>query len=407
MRSWNPTGFIFCLFWMISNVPAGLWAQSNPPGQVIDLQAEYTFGGEITFQGRILSSSPVAQALVTLRFEGQPGSVGIPAMFEPEGTARAVYSLTEHPLRVFSNIYYRFEVILANGDTISSPEALLYYEDNRFQWQQLGEEPFEIYWYNGNLAFAQDILAAAQAGLLRAQDLLPLPSPENVKIYVYDNPQAMQAALLLSGQSWVAGHAHAELKVIQVSFPHGPEQRLEMERQIPHELMHVLLYQAGPEGYDRLPAWFNEGLASITELSPNPDYRILLDSAYSKGTLLPFASLCQVFPRDANGALLAYAQSASFTRYLYNQFGKTGLEQLHAQYAAGADCERGLEQALGSSLVIQENQWRQQTFTENLWLTALEGLLPWLVLLIVISCGPLFLAIRALRRRTASPALNQ
>jgi hypothetical protein len=405
MYAWKPfVLLISCLTGMGSNVPAWAWVQAGAPGQVVDLQAEYTFGGEIAFQGRVLSQEPPLQARAILRFEGQPGEVELQAGVDPQGVVRAVYDLGERPVRVFSNINYRFQVTLANGETLSSPEASLYYEDNRFQWQQQVEEPFEVYWYNGDEAFSREVLAAARAGLARAQELLPLASPERVKIYVYEDPQAMQAALLLSGQSWVAGHAHAELHAMLVSLPQGPERRLEMERQVPHELMHLLLYQADPAGYGLLPAWFNEGLASIAELSPNPDYQILLENAYGKGTLLPLASLCQVFPRDAGGALLAYAQAASFMQYLYNRFGVSGLEQLHAQYAGGAGCEGGLEQALGSSLAIQENGWRQQAFAENLWLSALRGLLPWLALLAVVSGGPLVLAIRALRRRPAPPA---
>lgn len=405
MNAWTPAGLLFfCLVGIALDSPAAARAQAASGEQVVELQAEYTFGGEIALQGRVLSEEPPVQAQAILRFEGQPGEVEIQAAVSPEGVVQAVYNLSEHPVRLFSNISYRFQVTLLNGEMLTSPEASLYYEDNRFLWQKQVEEPFEIYWYKGEPAFALEVLSVAQAGLARARQLLPLEPPEVVKIYVYEDPQDMQAALLLSGQSWVAGHAHAERSAMQVSLPQGPEQRLEMERQVPHELMHLLLYQANPAGYDRLPAWFNEGLASIAELSPNPDYQILLENAYGKGTLMPFASLCIVFPRDASGALLAYAQAASFTQYLYNQFGKSGLEQLYAQYASGADCEGGLEQALGSSLVIQEHQWRQQTFAESLWLAALQDLLPWLTLLAVISGGPLFLALRALRRRPASPA---
>jgi hypothetical protein len=405
MHAWKPAGLLcFLLAGLASIAPARIRAQTETPAQVVDLRASYTFGGEIVLQGRVISANPPVQAAAILRFEGQPGEVEIPANLEPGGVLQAAYSLADHPVRVFSDIAYRFKVTLANGESLSSPETVLYYEDNRFQWQKRVEAPFEVYWYEGDEAFAGEVLAAARAGLARAGELLPLESPDAVKIYVYGDPQAMQTALLLSGQSWVAGHAHAELRAMQVSLPPGPEQSLEMQRQVPHELMHLLLYQADPAGYASLPAWFNEGLASIAELSPNPDYQVLLENAYSKGTLLPLDSLCQVFPRDANGALLAYAQSASFTRSLYDRFGRDGLERLHAQYAAGAGCESGLEGALGSSLAVQENRWRQGAFAENPWLTALEGLLPWLALLALASAGPLILAARALRRRPAAPA---
>jgi hypothetical protein len=404
MLTWKSAALaFFSLAAFISSAPTGAHAQETAPAQVVDLQASYTFGSEIIFQAQVLSEDDPVQAVAILRFTGQLGEVEIQAALDSENVVRAVYDLAGRPVPIFTDITYRFQVTLSNGETVTSQEAVLFYEDNRFQWQKRAEAPFEIYWYEGDAAFAGEVLAAARTGLDRAREFLPLQEPEMVKIFVYADPQAMQSALLLTGQSWVAGHAHAELRAMQVSLPPGPDQRLEIERQVPHELMHLLLYQADPAGYAALPAWFNEGLASIAELSPNPDYQVLLESAYRKGTLLPVDSLCQVFPRDANGALLAYAQSASFTRYLFDRYGREGLEQLHAQYATGAGCEVGLEGALGSSLAIQENRWRLETFDENLWLTAFKSLMPWLALLVLVSAGPLFLAARALRRRPAVP----
>jgi hypothetical protein len=375
-------------------------AETHPSGQVIDVRSEYTFGGEIIFRAAVQSDSPVAEVALLLRPEGQQVDTAvIPAFVESDGAVLAVYDLTQHPLRAFSEVFYQFRVTLSDGEVFTSAETSFFYEDNRFQWQTLDSDPFQVSWYTGDLAFAQEVLNVAQAGLLRAQSFLPANPPGAIKIYVYDNAQALQAALLLSGQSWVAGHADPDLEVFLVSLPPGPEQHLEMERQVPHELMHVLLYHAHPPAYDNYPAWLNEGLASITELYPNPDYQILLESAYQKDSLLPLASLCQVFPRDANGALLAYAESASFTRHLYRQFGTPGLEQLLAQYGAGLECERGVEQALGTTLVRLERQWRQDTFAENPWLAALEVLLPWLVLLVVVLAGPILITLGLLRKK--------
>jgi hypothetical protein len=207
----------------------------------------------------------------------------------------------------------------------------------------------------------------------------------------------MQATLLLSGQEWVAGHADPELGVVLVSLTQGPDQRLEMERQVPHEIMHIMLHRANPEAYDRMPAWFIEGLASITELYPHPDYRTLLEDGYRDGKLLPIESLCQAFPRDAHGALLAYAEAASFTRFLYQQYGREGLASLANSFATTEACEPGVEQALGSSLDQLENQWRREIFDENPWRKAAQSLLPWAVLFLAILVGP-FLVLIGRRR---------
>ena len=162
-----------------------------------------------------------------------------------------------------------------------------------------------------------------------------------------------------------------------------------MEQGIPHELMHIMLYQMVGPAYTNLPTWFNEGLASAAELYPNPDYQILLNNAHEKGSLLSIASLCNAFPRDASSALLAYSQSASFVRYLYHTYGTSGLNDMVTTYANGLDCERGAVSRIGKTLEQLERQWRQEVFAENANLTGLTNLFPWLVLSLAVLLGPL------------------
>lgn len=242
----------------------------------------------------------------------------------------------------------------------------------------------------------------AQAGLKRAQEIMPaVLAPATVNLYIYDDVKQMQEALANSTQNWAAGHADPHQSVILASLPPGPEQQLEMERQIPHELMHVMLYDTDANAYAHLPAWYNEGLASMAELYPNPDYQVLLQSAFETGSLLPIASLCQSFPTDASNALLAYAEAASFTRFISDRYGTTGLLNLMANYADGVDCQRGVEAALDIDMNRLEGIWLQDTFAENVWRKALENLLPWLILLVIVLAGPIALAVSMLRRKPA------
>ncbi|HEX7973541.1 MAG TPA: peptidase MA family metallohydrolase, partial [Anaerolineales bacterium] len=182
----------------------------------------------------------------------------------------------------------------------------------------------------------------------------------------------------------------------------GPDQRLLTEQRIPHELMHIMLYQSLGQGFANLPDWLNEGLASDAELYPNPDYQIILNSAYQKKSLLPISSLCQALPRDVSSALLAYAQSASFTRYLHHTYGMATMQSLVRDYGNGLDCGRGLEAALGQSLPQLERQWRQDTFAENASLTAANNLLPWGAMLVAVLGVPMILAVSRLRRASSA-----
>jgi hypothetical protein len=220
-------------------------------------------------------------------------------------------------------------------------------------------------------------------------------------MYAYQNGEELRGALQASSQKWIAGHADPNLNVILVSLPPGPEQRLEMERQIPHELMHVMMSYTDGNAYANLPAWFNEGLASMAELYPNPDYQVLLQNAYQTNSLMPLKTLCKVFPTDSHKALLAYAESASFVNFLFEKYGSVGFEGLMALYAQGQSCEQAIETGFDASLSSLENQWQRQNFSRNSMQSAVEELLPWLLIMIIVLAGPIILAINMFRHRSA------
>lgn len=370
---------------------------------VTDASVEYTFGEKITFQARIKSAAPIQNVIILFGGEEDTYTESGQANISPDGLVTYDYDLSTHPIRTFSRVDYRFRVNLEGDGVFTSPFYHFYYEDNRFDWQTLDEKPFRVHWYEGDISKAQSVLDVARTGLQRVQQLLSVASPTNqIEIYVYANSKDMQQTLESSSQDWVAGHADPNLGVMVVALPTSPEGRLLMEQRIPHELMHIMLYQMVGPAYTNLPTWFNEGLASAAELYPNPDYQILLNNAHEKGSLLSFASLCNAFPRDASSALLAYSQSASFVRYLYHTYGTSGLNDMVTTYANGLDCERGIVSSTGKTLEQLERQWRQEVFAENTNLTGLTNLYPWLVISLAVLLGPLGLIFFKLHKEPAN-----
>jgi hypothetical protein len=366
--------------------------------QITDPQVEYNYGETIVVRATLQAEEAVDEVMLFIKPAGESDAEVVPARLDAQGNVVASYDLRENPLPVFSQVEYRFRVTPRGGEPYTSQSYEFFYEDNRFDWQTLGGEQFQVHWYSGDIVFAQDVLNTAQTGQMRAKSYLPVSLPQSIDIYVYSSAQDLQSTLNLSGQTWVAGHANTDLGAIMVSLPPGPEQQLEMERQIPHEIMHIMLFDTTGDAYTKLPAWFIEGLASIAELYPNPDYAVLLESAYQNNTLIPIAALCNVFPRDASSALLAYAESASFTRFIYEQYGTPGLEELRKQYATGLSCERGSEVALGIALNRLDFRWRQEALAELNLPNLIQNFGPWIMLLIALLFTPLLLIFRSLNK---------
>jgi hypothetical protein len=156
------------------------------------------------------------------------------------------------------------------------------------------------------------------------------------------------------------------------------------------------------ESYNNLPQWLNEGIASVAELYPNPNYPGYLEQANTSQALIPFSELCDAIPEDADQAIVAYAQSESFVRFLYNRFGTDGLETLIEAYADGAACEEGLQTAFNQTLSQLDHQWQVETF--NI-VTAPEiepsqEFLSWGGLFVLILFVPLVILVRQLRPRS-------
>jgi hypothetical protein len=182
----------------------------------------------------------------------------------------------------------------------------------------------------------------------------------------------------------------------------GAEQRITMERRIPHELMHVMMYRSVGIGYNNIPAWLREGTATLAEIYPNADYDRVLADAVTNNDLIPLKDLCVSFPTNAGQAFLAYAESRSFTDFLYDTYGSTGLQNLVRSYADGVDCERGTERAFGISLSSLERQWHSSRLGQNAFLSALQNISPYLVLLCLVLIIPLIGAASSMRKRGSS-----
>jgi hypothetical protein len=385
---------------LLALLPANAQAQGSI--EILDQSADYLFNDSLHFIVAFESSEVIHEGYVLYQVAGEErvwvyeGEVGDDQTMDVQ-----VALDSENPIRAFSNITYWFRLGSDHGDFFESQRYSFYYEDNRFSWLTIQRPPFTLIWHNGDEAFAASILAAAELGVARAQSLLPLPDPTAVTLRVYDNADDVQLLAQLAGYQWAAGHTDPQYGLILLSLPPGPQQSLEIQRQVPHEVAHLMLYQTlGSAGYAQLPAWLNEGIASTAEVYSDPLQKDLLDVANRSNTLIPFFSLCATFPQDSFSSRLAYAQSASFVSYLRLTYNSVGFGLLVDSYAANPDCLSAPLESFGKDLIELDADWRLATFPSG-------GLPPWLqsspwlaVLGSAVFVIVAFIVIRRVRRAT-------
>ncbi len=394
MRSWL---MLVLLLAMCLPQTALAAVQMPPAAEIVDAAVFYIYGQQATFQARVQSDATWQEVDLFLQPLGYPARVEklSPAK---DGGIVYTYDLAAKPLPAFTPVKYWYRVVTTGGqETLSEPLEFTY-DDNRFEWEKLVAGRFEIHWYGRDITFGQEILNTAEQGSKRVQTYLPNDDSQPVRIFVYSNIQDFQQALQLSTSTWAVGHASPALRTIVVSAPPGPEELLELERQVPHELAHLAQYARAGDGYAQIPTWLLEGIASQAELYPNPDYASVLENAAQNETLIPLAQLCGQFPREASGAFLAYAESASFVRFLHQKYGTSGLGALIQAYADGVGCQEGPQRAWNISLNELEYRWQQESLGMDMASLIFNNLLPYLALFALLVLLPLLLALPAIRR---------
>ena len=309
-----------------------------------------------------------------------------------EAVAQQERDLREQPFPPFMTISYWWDYQDAEGQTQTTEKQHFLYEDNRFAWQTLRDDAITLHWVSGDTVLMNNALNIAQSALVEIQETLQAPVVESATLYIYPSLPDLQSALQLSGYTWIGGQAYPEIGVVLLAISPSGEAILKMRRDIPHELTHKVLYDlTGPQGYAALPTWLNEGLASTFELSPDPAYALALQRAAQNNTLIPLATLCFPFPAETDRAILAYAQSQSFVRYLQQTYGWSKIRALIAAYSDGLECSAGIRQTLGADLPALEREWRvwmaqekQDSAVSATWTyasTILRDLAPWLILM--------------------------
>lgn len=363
-------------------LPVGGW---NPQSGITVTQSShhYIFAQQASFTLSASSDSEITAVYLFLRPEGAERAT-VERMEVAEGSKEINVTyrrdLRQFPLPVFSEVSYWWQVEDAAHNSLTTETQTFTYDDNRFIWQETGAGRVQLHWVYGDAGFAQAVLDIAQASLEQLNGELQAPLPEVVRIYIYPTLPDLQSGLALAGRDWMGGQARPGLGVVLIAIPPDENAVPKMERDLPHEITHLLIYQATGVGYEHVPTWLNEGLATANERRPTPEYELALQRARAEGRLLPLESLCGPFPLDAQTALLSYAQSGSLVQFIRDRYGSAAIRVLLAAYGEGATCEGGVARALDTSLSGLDTAWRAQLEEQSGWEAVLEKASIWLAL---------------------------
>jgi hypothetical protein len=296
--------------------------------------------------------------------------------------------MDELALAPFTTLTYEWLIEGADGTQWQSEPATLVYVDDRFQWRRLADQGVEVYWTDAEAQLGQAALDITLASLPAIQQMIPANPPVPLRVYLYPSAADLRAALSVAGRPWVGGHAEPSLGAIFVTAVNPRTAPLDLQRTLPHELTHLLLYQLSPDKYDLLPFWLNEGLSTLFEQAPNPNYELLLSEAVAREETIPLQELCRPTLREGYDPALAYAQSGSVVAYLRRTYGDAALRGFMAVQLNNIDerrqrlnCDVPLLEAFGFTLEGLDEQWLADRAPRTWWQRIGERYSLWLLVI--------------------------
>jgi len=281
----------------------------------------------------------------------------VPLKFEPAAQVDAGWTWDMRKtggLPPGSSVSYWWTVRDAAGGEVETEPAMVRVDDTRYSWRSLSEGLLALYWYEGDEAFARELMDTAQQALVRlASDTgAELESP--AEIYIYARSEDLRGAMIFP-QEWTGGVAYTRFSTIAIGI--SPDNLDWGKRAMTHELTHLVIHQVVFNPYNDLPTWLDEGLAMSTEGPLEPVFVNMLVRAINENGFITVRSLSSPFSAYAEESLLAYAQSYSLVDFLINNYGQSRMLELLNTFRQGSGYDEALQKVYGFDMDGLNELW--------------------------------------------------
>jgi hypothetical protein len=354
------------ILWLVLLVPSGLAAGTSL--SVIDSSVVVNFPASITFN--ITASSDVNITDIRLHYvvdrmtHAQIVSE-IPVQITPstQVTTQWVWDMRmSGGMPPGSRINYWWTVSDTSGEQLETAPVTVPFEDNRYDWHQIIRGSVTLYWYQGDDAFAGELMDAVYAALSRLSENTGAELEESVRLYIYASSTDLRGSMIYP-QEWTGGVAFTQYGVIAIGISPNSGSLAWGKRAIAHELTHLVVHQVTFNPYNTLPTWLDEGLAMTAEGELEPEFEAIFSQAINDNTLISIRSLASPFSAYSYQSLLSYAESHEVVAYLIGEYGRDKMLELLNTFAQGSGYDEALLKVYGCDM----------DGLNAAWLASLEG----------------------------------
>jgi len=320
--------------------------------------AKNEFPRRITFDLQAQSLTQITSVRLVYRVGDDPVMTVAAASFTPGFRFDATYQidLRREYLPPGVTIQYRWQIRDLSNANLTTDGSDLWISDPRFVWRGRRLGAVTLYWHDVDDQFAHVLLDTAAQALTNASTATGLPVTRPVQVLVYGNGSDFKSALGAGVNPWVGGQTFALYGVSLLLTP--PNDVVAAQKNVAHEVTHVVIDSTTEDPFGPLPTWLDEGLAMVVSAGdPGPTFRQALQNALRGHHLMSIQSLSGSFPEDTDRATLAYAESNSLVRYFEQRYGREKLTQLIAAFRQGETSDEAFRQGIGRTTRDFQRAW--------------------------------------------------
>jgi hypothetical protein len=174
-------------------------------------------------------------------------------------------------------------------------------------------------------------------------------------INLYPNRHSFSLATGVRENDSIVGMAHNRMVSISVD---ASGVFTDIERIIPHELVHVFVSRRLRARAIDLPLWMHEGLAKYLASDWSGQDAELLAEVATEGRFYPLSEISSSFPDDPEKRSIAYVQSYAVVKYMADKYTDDCIPDLLTEMADGRPFDKAMRYSIGSEPDEFEQAWR-------------------------------------------------
>jgi len=255
-----------------------------------------------------------------------------------------------------TTLRYWWIITDVSGASLETEPTVVQFDDNRYSWKKINDGLINIFWYNGDTAFANEIMSAAKQALEKLAQNTGAQIKNSIKIYVYASTQDLLGALMYPYE-WTGAVTYAQYGTIAIGLE--PSNLDWGKSATAHELTHLAIHQVTMNPYNDLPRWLDEGLAVYNEGTIDVSFSTAVYNAVKSGTLISVRSLDSPFSADSKLASLSYGESFSIVDFLISHYGEDKMLKLLTVFSQGSTYDNALTTVYGFDITGLDTAWHK------------------------------------------------